>query len=110
MVTMERGRVMMDVNYYCDAMNAELTAIRSRLYGMIREMMEMSDDNKLLVSPQITELNSLTDDLTRKLDALKRECPADWNPQREDIEDTRQELREKINMWDAEHIAYGYLP
>ncbi|MCL4473051.1 MAG: hypothetical protein M1539_06765 [Actinobacteria bacterium] len=98
----------MDANYYCDAMYAELTSVKSRLYTIMRALGNMSDEEKRAASAEMTEMNRLADDLSAKLDQLKRECPTDWSPQKQEIDNTRQQLKEKIDYWDAQHIPVAY--
>lgn len=98
----------MDANYYCDSMYSELTSVRARLYTIMRALGSMSDEEKEKASPELTEMNRLADDLTQKVDWLKRECPADWSPQKQDIDQTRRQLEEKINYWDEQHIPVAY--
>ena len=98
----------MDANYYCDSMYNELTSVRARLYSIMRSLGSMSDEEKQRVSAELTEMNRLADDLTQQVDGLKRECPTDWAPQKAAIDETRQQLEEKINYWDAQHIPVAY--
>jgi hypothetical protein len=48
-------------------------------------------------------------DLSRRIDRLMTECPADWSKAKMEIEEMKEQLREKINWWDATHIAGGYV-
>ncbi|MDO8736621.1 MAG: hypothetical protein Q7K29_06000 [Thermoleophilia bacterium] len=99
----------MDANYFCDTMQSELTGIKARIYTMVREMERMPAEEQEKRSAEIGEMNMMIDDLTAKIDKLKSTCPADWSVERSDIETTKKQLVEKIDLWDAEHIAGGYV-
>ncbi|MHB0914344.1 MAG: hypothetical protein ACYC5A_06165 [Thermoleophilia bacterium] len=99
----------MDAKYFCDTMNSELTSLKARIYNIVREMDRMPEDTRAGLGAQITEMHGMVDDLKAKIDALGHECPADWSAQKQDIESIKATLTEKIDIWDAEHIAGGYV-
>lgn len=99
----------MDAKYFCDAMSSELTGLKARIYNVIREMDRMPQDQKEAAASGLAEMNGLVDDLKSRIDELNNECPADWGAQREEIESIKSNLTDKINLWDAEHIAGGYV-
>lgn len=99
----------MDAKYYCDTMYSELTSLKARIYNMVREMEKMPEDARAQTESQVSELHGLMDDLKAKIDALGKECPADWSSEKEEIDSIKSSITEKINLWDAEHIAGGYV-
>lgn len=99
----------MDAKYYCDTMQAELTGLKARVYDIIKAVEGMPPKSKESLTPKIPEFHALVNDLTKKIDSLKMECPADWSSAKNDIESTKQKLVEQINVWDAEHIPGGYV-
>lgn len=99
----------MDAKYYCDAMQDELTSTRARLYTIIRDMERIAPEDREVAASGIAEMNRLVDDIGARIDRLRTECPVDWVPQKEEIESMRHRLMEKVDMWDAEHIAGGYV-
>jgi hypothetical protein len=99
----------MDSKYYCQTVSAELTAYKARLYGMIREVENAPEGEQEASSGHIADMNKLVDELTAKIEKLTAECPAEWSDARTDIEDTKSALAEKIDLWDKEHIAGGYV-
>ena len=48
-------------------------------------------------------------ELSSQIDALKNQCPVDWSAEKSDIEKQREALLSKINWWDEQHIAGGYV-
>jgi hypothetical protein len=99
----------MHAKYYCETMYSELTGLKARIYDIYRALDKMPKANKDKLIPQTTELHALMENLSEKIDRLKQECPVDWRAQKSGIEAAKQKLVEKINWWDAEHIAGGYV-
>ena len=99
----------MDPKYYCESMYAELTGMKARLYDILRVIDQMPVEARARIRPQTSELHILVGDLSRRLDKLMTECPADWSKAKMEIEELKDKLRGKINWWDATHIAGGYL-
>jgi hypothetical protein len=54
-------------------------------------------------------VHALVDDLNVTIDRLRTECPVDFSSQKSDIERKKTELLAKMNKWDEEHIAGGYV-
>jgi hypothetical protein len=59
------------------------------------------------IRPQTEELHLLVGDLSRKIDRLLTECPADWSKAKLEIEELQTQLTEKVDWWDAASIAGG---
>ena len=98
-----------DAKYYCETMNSELTAMKARVYNIVREMDRLEGPEREKMGPQISELFGLVDHLQERLDKLNTECPTDWMSQKDEIDTMKKELSEKVDIWDAEHIAGGYV-
>lgn len=100
----------MDAKYFCDTMNTELTSLKARVNNMvIRETDRMPEATRAGLGAQITEMHGMVDDIKAMIDDLGHECPADWSAQKQDIESLNATLTQKIDIWDAEHIAGGYV-
>jgi hypothetical protein len=99
----------MDPKYYCESMYAELTGMKARLYDILRVIDQMPVEARARIRPQTSELHILVGDLSRRIDRLMTECPADWSKAKMEIEELKEQLTEKINWWDAKHIGEGYL-
>ena len=99
----------MDPKYYCESMYAELTGMKARLYDILRVIDQMPVEARARIRPQTSELHILVGDLSRRIDRLMTECPADWSKAKMEIEELKEQLTEKINWWDATHIAGGYV-
>ena len=99
----------MDPKYYCDVMQSELTGMKGRIYNIIAAVDKMPAEKKENLAPEISDLHSLVADLGGKIDDLKKECPADWSGYKDEIEKKKAALIAKINWWDEEHIAGGWV-
>jgi hypothetical protein len=97
----------MDIKYYCESMYSELTGMKARLYDILRVIDQMPVEARAKIRPQTSELHILVGDLSRRIDRLMTECPADWSKAKMEIEEIKEQLVEKINWWDATHIAVG---
>jgi hypothetical protein len=99
----------MDIQHYCDSMYSELTGMKARLYDILAVIDQMPREAQAKIRPQTHELYILVGDLSRRIDQLMKECPADWSKAKMEIEELKEQLAEKINWWDAAHIAGGYV-
>jgi hypothetical protein len=99
----------MDIRNYCDSMYAELTGMKARIYDILRVIEQMPREEQAKIRRQTDELAIMVGDLSRRIDRLMTECPADWSKAKMEIEELKGQLREKINWWDATHIGEGYL-
>jgi hypothetical protein len=99
----------MDIKDYCDSTYAELTGMKARLYDILQVIDQMPRETQAKIRPQTHELHILVGDLSRRIDRLMTECPADWSKAKLEIEELKEQLTEQINWWDAKHIGEGYL-
>jgi len=99
----------MDAKYYCDSMQAELTATRARIYSIMRELERIPAENRGAATKGIAAMNQLVDEITDRISKLRTECPVDWAPAKDQIEIMKLDLQAKMDLWDAEHIAGGYV-
>ena len=99
----------MEIRNYCDSMYAELTGMKAKVYDILRVIERMPREERAKIRLQTDELQILVGDLSRRIDRLMQECPADWSKAKMEIEELKDQLAEKIDWWDASHIAEGYL-
>ena len=95
----------MDVHSFCGMMQTEIIALKARLYDMMRAVEKMKGKRKKADAAQLKELHALIDHLSELNTKLENACPIDWSKEKMDIEATKTEVTEKIDMWDSEHIA-----
>lgn len=69
----------MDQRDYCDSMYTELTWLKARLYDILRVLDELPVEARARIRTQTDELGILVGDMSRRIDRLMQECPADWS-------------------------------
>jgi len=99
----------MDAKYFCTTMQSDLVGLKSRVYDILSAVEKMPKDKKAGLQGKLPELHGLVAELARMVDELRVACPADFTAEKKAIEKKRKELMEKINVWDSEHIAGGYV-
>ncbi len=102
----------MDVKQYCEDMGAELSTWKKELHDVLNAVETFPARDKELASPQISNLRTLIEDISAKIDRLRNECPLDWSAMANDIQRQTTELRTKmasISIWDRDHIAGGFV-
>lgn len=87
----------MDVNAYCDILNTQLVSWKAKAYDMMRKLDQLSHDKKQDVTVPVSEVADLIDEVGEKVSSLRRECPSDWSPQKEEIDNKIAQLNE---AWD----------
>ena len=86
----------MDVSAYCDTLEEQLSAWKSKLYDVIRIVDKLSDENKEAVYPSFRGLHSIVDQIDSEVEQLRTACPADWSPNRQNIESKMAELQQTL--------------
>jgi hypothetical protein len=82
----------MDIRDYCDSMYTELTWLKARLYDILRVIEELPGEARARIRPQTDELSLLVGDMSRRIDRLMQECPADWSRAKLESEASREGL------------------
>ena len=85
----------MNVLDYCNGLEAELTAWKVKLYDVIRRMDRLSSAEKEKMLMNIQDLNITFTELEDKIGSLKTECPAEWAPQKKEIDEAHIDMRSK---------------
>ena len=86
----------MDVSVYCDTLEKQLSGWKSQLYDVIRIVDKLSDENKETVYPSIRGLHSIVDEIDSEVEQLRTACPADWSPNRQNIDSKMAELQQTL--------------
>ena len=86
----------MDVSAYCDTLEKQLSAWKAKLYDVIRIVDKLSDENKETVYPLYRGLYSIVDEIDSEVEQLRTACPADWSPNRQNIDDKMAELQQTL--------------
>ncbi len=65
----------MDVKEYCDNMWVQLTVWKEELYDVLKIAENFPEQDKAVIAPQLSSMMILIDDLGKKIDQFKKECP-----------------------------------
>jgi hypothetical protein len=90
-----KRRWIMDVKDFCQAIEAEMTAWKSKLYDTMRKVEKLGTAEKEKVLMNIQDLNMLLDDMSSRVEQLRTECPSDWSPIKKDLEQGNVDMRSK---------------
>ena len=85
----------MDVRDYCSGIQYELTGWKAKIYDVVRKLDKMPTGDKQKVIPQVNDLHIILEDLTERIEYLKRECPTDWASEKAEVEKKIDQLKSK---------------
>ena len=88
--------VYMNVSAYCDTLEEQLAGWKAKLYDVIRVVDNLSDENKETVYPSIRGLHAIVDEIDSEVEQLRTACPADWSPNRQNIDGKMAELQQTL--------------
>ena len=86
----------MDVNSYCDSLDKQLGGWKATIYDVIRVVDKLPAGNKEDIYPAIRGLHAVVDQINAELENLRTACPADWSPNRRNIEEKMAELQQTL--------------
>ena len=87
----------MDVKDFCSGMEHELMAWKAKMFDVVAKTDKMGTGDKDKVWANFNDIKIIIQDLEDKIQQLKTECPADWSPQKKEIEDAHVDMRAKYN-------------
>ena len=85
----------MDVKDFCQAMEAEMTMWKAKMYDTMRKVDKLGTAEKEKMLANIQDLNMLLDDMSSRVNQLRTECPSDWSPVKKDLEQGTVDMRGK---------------
>jgi chromosome segregation ATPase len=85
----------MDVKDYCHSIEKELNGWKAKMYNMIRKVDKLRSADKDKLSAQIGDLHKHIEDIEQIVNTLQTECPADFSPQKKEIDKSQTEIKKK---------------
>ncbi len=85
----------MDAKDYCRSIEIELHGWKAKMYNMVRKVDKLRSADKNKISAQVEDLHKHIEDIERIVNTLQNECPADFSPQKKEIETTQSEMKKK---------------
>ncbi len=77
----------MEIKDYCKTMFGEVTAWKEKLDAMKKVADGYASTEKEKISPLIGQIEQEIAAAQARLDQLKNECPADWAPVKDELDD-----------------------
>lgn len=97
----------MEVKNYCTEMELQLTVWKAKLFDVLRKNDTLSVAEKAKVATQMNDLHILVEEISKRIENLKNECPADWSPIKKEIDQKNTDLQKK---YAAMEIYLGAIP
>ncbi len=88
----------MEVQDFCNGMQAELTAWKAKLFDVAAKADNLGTEDKNRVWEYFNDLKMIVSDLESKIESLRTECPSEWSPQKKEIEDAHEDMRSKYQQ------------
>ena len=85
----------MDVKDYCRSIEVELNGWKTKMYGMVRKVDKLRGADQDKLSAQVGDLHKHIEDIDRIVSTLQTECPADFSPQKKEVEETQAAMKHK---------------
>jgi predicted nuclease with TOPRIM domain len=76
-------------------METEMTAWKAKLYDVMRKLDKLGSAEKEKVLPNIEDLHIFLEEMSDRVEKLKTECPSDWSPIKNEIEEGSVDMRGK---------------
>jgi hypothetical protein len=85
----------MDVKDYCHSIEIELNGWKAKMYNMIRKVDKLRGADKDKLAAQVEDLHNHIEDIEKIVTTLQTECPADFGPQKKEIDASQDEMKKK---------------
>jgi hypothetical protein len=85
----------MDVKDYCHSIEIELNGWKTKMYNMIRKVDKLRGADKDKLAAQVEDLHNHIEDIEKIVNTLQTECPADFSPQKKEIDASQDEMKKK---------------
>jgi hypothetical protein len=87
----------MQVQDYCKAMKAEVSAWKEKLDAMKKAADAMSSEQKEKVLPLVGQLEQEVTTAQLRVEQLENECPSDWSPIKNELDELFGTVGSKVN-------------
>jgi hypothetical protein len=96
----------MELQDYCNNVQIELTGWKAKVDDVMRKLDKVDTGDKGNIVSLINDIHIIVEGLSDRISQLERECPTEWAPEREAIQNKLQALDYK---WDEvwQRVAGG---
>ena len=85
----------MQVKEYCRSIEVELHGWKAKMYDMVRKVDKLRGSEKESVAAQVEELHKHISDMEHIIEQLQTECPVEFGPQKNQIEESTEGMKKK---------------
>ena len=85
----------MDIQTFCAYMRDEMTVWKAKTYDLIRKMRNMSPHPDEDREASIDEMGAIIEKMERIVENLERECPANWESEKAELDHMICDIRER---------------
>ena len=86
----------MDVTDYCNNVTVELAGWKAKMYDLAKKLDKVPTGSKEKVVNEVNELHMIIEELSDRIERLRKECPTSWKPERTEIENKIGYLGRKL--------------
>jgi hypothetical protein len=104
-----KKEVDMDVSAYCDTLEKQLAGWKAKLYDVIRIVDKLPEGDKETAFPSIRGLHTIVEEIDDEVEQLRTACPADWSPNRQNIDEKMTELQRTLKTL-SEQVGGPLIP
>jgi hypothetical protein len=82
----------MELQDYCRNVQIELAGWQAKVKEVVRRLDQADTGNKSSIFSQLNDLHIILQELDYRVSQLEKECPTEWHPAREEIQNKLQSL------------------
>ena len=82
----------MELQDYCQNIQEVLTGWKAKVYDVMHRLDKVDTGDKGKIVSQVNDLHIIVQELSDRIAQLERECPTEWQPAREEIQNKLQAL------------------
>ena len=82
----------MELQDYCQNVQEELTGWKAKVYDVMYRLDKVDTGDKGKIVSQVNDLHIIVQELSDRIAQLERECPTEWQPARDEIQNKLQAL------------------
>ena len=85
----------MEVTDYCKNMEMEMNNWKAKLYDVTRKVDNLGSAEKEKILANVEDLHMLLQEMADRVENLRTECPSDWSPMKNEIDEGSVDMRGK---------------
>lgn len=82
----------MELQDYCLYVQEELSGWKNKVDDVRQRLDKLDTADKATIVSQVNDLHIIVEELGERISKLERECPVEWHPQGEEIQNKLQAL------------------